>query len=120
LATAWGGFAEGATTCSPIRRCPPSATCTIDQLLRVVLRWLIQRDILVIPKSVRRERMEQNLYVFDFTLTEEDMTSIAAMDTGGTLFFDHRDAESDRFHIRHAFELLKIRDRLEFGSKRAR
>jgi 2,5-diketo-D-gluconate reductase A len=57
----------------------------------VVLRWLIQREVVTIPKSVRRERMEQNLDVFDFTLTDDDMARIATMDTGASLFFDHRD-----------------------------
>jgi 2,5-diketo-D-gluconate reductase A len=58
---------------------------------QVVLRWLTQRDIVTIPKSVRRDRMEQNLDVFDFTLTDEEMAQIATMDTGLSLFFDHRD-----------------------------
>ena len=49
-----------------------------------MLRWLIQRSIVTIPKSVRRERMEQNLDVFDFTLTDDEMTRIAAMDTGSS------------------------------------
>ena len=53
-----------------------------------MLRWLIQRGIVTIPKSVRRERMEQNLDVFDFTLMDDEMTSIATMDTGGSQFFD--------------------------------
>jgi Aldo/keto reductase family len=56
-----------------------------------VLRWLTQRNIVAIPKSVRPERMAQNLDVFDFTLTDDEMARIAAMDTGATLFFDHRD-----------------------------
>ena len=58
---------------------------------QVVLRWLIQREVVTIPKSVRRERMEENLDVFDFRLTDEDMARIATMDTGASLFFDHRD-----------------------------
>jgi len=45
----------------------------------------------VIPKSVRAERMRENIDVFDFDLTEEEMTRIAELDTGGTLFFDHAD-----------------------------
>jgi 2,5-diketo-D-gluconate reductase A len=58
-----------------------------------VLRWLIQRQVAANPKSVRRERMAENLEVFDFQLTDEEMGRIAAMDTGASLFFDHRDPE---------------------------
>ena len=57
----------------------------------MVLRWLIQRNVVTIPKSVRRERMEQNLDVFDFQLSDDDMARIASMDTGASMFFDHRD-----------------------------
>jgi 2,5-diketo-D-gluconate reductase A len=61
---------------------------------QVVLRWLIQRDdVVVIPKSVRPERMRENIDVFDFELTDDEMDRIAAMDTGTTLFFDHADPE---------------------------
>jgi 2,5-diketo-D-gluconate reductase A len=56
-----------------------------------VLRWLIQRGVVVIPKSIRPERMAENIDVFDFALTDDDMSRIAAMDTGASLFFDHRD-----------------------------
>jgi 2,5-diketo-D-gluconate reductase A len=58
---------------------------------QVVLRWLIQRDVVVIPKSVRADRMRENIDVFDFELTDDQMTRIVAMDTGTSLFFDHRD-----------------------------
>lgn len=57
----------------------------------MVLRWQIQRGIVCIPKSTKRERMEQNFAVFDFALTDEDMAAIAALDTGVSAFFDHRD-----------------------------
>lgn len=60
---------------------------------QVVLRWLVQRGVVVIPKSVRPERMAENLAVFDFELTADDMGRIAAMDTGESLFFDHRDPQ---------------------------
>ena len=56
-----------------------------------MLRWVIERGIVTIPKSSSRGRMEQNLDVFDFTLTEDEMARIAAMDQGASLFFDHRD-----------------------------
>ena len=58
---------------------------------QVILRWLIQRGIVVIPKSVKIERMRQNFDIFDFTLAPDDMAAIAALDTDKTLFFDHRD-----------------------------
>jgi len=58
---------------------------------QVILRWLIQRGIVVIPKSVKIERMKQNFDIFDFALAPDDMAAIAALDTGKTLFSDHRD-----------------------------
>jgi diketogulonate reductase-like aldo/keto reductase len=60
---------------------------------QVILRWLIQRKIVVIPKSVRKERMEENFNVFDFQLSDDEMNSIAGLDNGQSLFFDHRDPE---------------------------
>ena len=70
---------------------------------QVILRWLIQRGIIVIPKSVKIERMRQNFDIFDFTLAPDDMAAIAALDTGKTLFFDHRDDERVKWII-HAFD----------------
>lgn len=60
-------------------------------IAQVVLRWLLQRGVVCIPKSTKRERMEENFQVFDFTLSEEDMETIAALDTRKSCFFDHRD-----------------------------
>lgn len=60
---------------------------------QVALRWLIQRGVIIIPKSVHVERMEQNFDIFDFTLTDDDMVAIARLDTGKSLFFDHHDPE---------------------------
>lgn len=60
---------------------------------QVSLRWLVQRGVIIIPKSVHIERMEQNLDIFDFTLSKEDMQAIGKLDTGKSLFFDHHDPE---------------------------
>ncbi len=60
---------------------------------QVALRWLIQRGVIIIPKSVHIERMKQNLDIFDFTLSDEDMAEIAGLDTVTSLFFDHHDPE---------------------------
>lgn len=60
---------------------------------QVALRWLIQRGVIIIPKSVHIERMEENLNILDFTLSDEDMAEIAKLDTGKSLFFDHHDPE---------------------------
>lgn len=58
---------------------------------QIVLRWQLQRGIVCIPKSVKKERMEQNIQVFDFELSDGDMELIAALDTNSSAFFDHRD-----------------------------
>ena len=58
---------------------------------QVVLRWLTQRNVVVIPKSVRPERMRENIDIFDFELTAVQMARVAGLDTGASLFFDHRD-----------------------------
>lgn len=60
---------------------------------QVALRWLLQRDVIIIPKSTHIERMEQNLDILDFTLSEEDMENILHLDTGKSLFFDHHSPE---------------------------
>jgi 2,5-diketo-D-gluconate reductase A len=87
----WGGFAEGKNNLFSDPLLTEIGDAHGKTVAQVVLRWLIQRDVVTIPKSVRRERMEQNLDVFNFALTDEDMARIATMDTGASLFFDHRD-----------------------------
>ena len=60
---------------------------------QVILRWLVQRGIVVIPKSVSKERMAENFNIFDFSLSEADMQTIAGLDDGKSLFFDHGDPQ---------------------------
>jgi 2,5-diketo-D-gluconate reductase A len=87
----WGSFAEGRNNLFHDPTLSTIAETHGKSVAQVVLRWLIQRDIVVIPKSVRRERMKQNLDLFDFTLTDDDMARIATLDTGASVFFEHRD-----------------------------
>ncbi len=60
-------------------------------MAQVVLHWLIQREVVAIPKSVRRERIIENLAVFDFELSPAEMDSLVTLDTKTSAFFDHRD-----------------------------
>ena len=89
----WGPFAEGQNNIFSDPVLSEIGAAHDKSVAQVVLRWLIQRDVIVIPKSVRPERMRENIDVFDFELTDDEMARIAAMDTGATLFFDHADPE---------------------------
>ncbi|MGW0968799.1 aldo/keto reductase [Streptomyces sp. NPDC002516] len=89
----WGGFAEGRNDLFTNPLLTEIGKEYGKSVAQVVLRWLTQRGVVAIPKSVRAERMAENIDVFDFRLTDEQMTRIAALDTGGSLFFDHHDPE---------------------------
>jgi 2,5-diketo-D-gluconate reductase A len=87
----WGPFAEGRNDLFSNPVLSAIGAAHGKSVAQVVRRRLIQREVVVIPKSVRPDRMAENIDVFDFRLTEDEMTSIGAMDTGASLFFDHRD-----------------------------
>jgi 2,5-diketo-D-gluconate reductase A len=89
----WGPFAEGKNNLFSDPTLSGIGATHGKSVAQVVLRWLIQRDVVVIPKSVRPDGMRENIDVFDFELTDDEMARIAAMDTGTTLFFDHRDPD---------------------------
>jgi 2,5-diketo-D-gluconate reductase A len=87
----WGPFAEGRNGLFTDPTLTEIGAAHGKSVAQVVLRWLVQRDVVVIPKSVRPERMAENIDVFDFELTDDEMGRIATMDTGASLFLDHRD-----------------------------
>ncbi|MFF7607929.1 aldo/keto reductase [Streptomyces parvulus] len=89
----WGGFAEGRNDLFGNPLLAGIGKEYGKSVAQVVLRWLTQRGVVAIPKSVHAERMAENIDVFDFRLTDEQMTRIATLDTGGSLFFDHYDPE---------------------------
>jgi 2,5-diketo-D-gluconate reductase A len=87
----WGPFAEGRNNLFSDPTLSEIGAVHGKSVAQVVLRWLAQRGVVVIQKSVRPERMRENIDVFDFELTDDEMARIAAMDRGESLFFDHRD-----------------------------
>jgi 2,5-diketo-D-gluconate reductase A len=87
----WGPFAEGKNNIFHNEVLVAIAEKYKKSTAQVMLRWQTQRGIVAIPKSVRKERMEENLNIFDFELTTEDMDAIKSLDTKASSFFDHRD-----------------------------
>lgn len=87
----WGPFAEGRNDLFKNELLASIGTNYGKSIAQVVLRWLTQSGVIVIPKSVRKERMEENFNIFDFQLSTEDMNLIATLDQKVSAFFDHRD-----------------------------
>jgi 2,5-diketo-D-gluconate reductase A len=87
----WGPFAEGKNNIFHNELLKSIAGKYKKSIAQVILRWLIQRGVVAIPKSVRKERMEENFNVFDFQLSADDMEAIKTLDTNASSFFDHRD-----------------------------
>ena len=93
----WGPFAEGRNDffTNPVLKAIGEKYG--KSVAQTALRFLIQRDVVVIPKSTHKERMEQNLDVFDFSLSTEDMEAIGKLDKGESLFFSHYSPDTVRF-----------------------
>ncbi|RYV51083.1 aldo/keto reductase [Pengzhenrongella frigida] len=87
----WGPLAEGKNNIFSDPTLTALGEAHDKSVAQVTLRWLIQRGVVVIPKSTRPERMAENLDVFDFLLTDDEMARIATLDTGASLAFDHHD-----------------------------
>jgi len=87
----WGPFAEGKNNIFHNELLLSIGKKYNKSIAQVILRWLTQRDIVVIPKSVHKERMEENFNSLDFELSNDDMEAIKTLDTSSSLFFDHRD-----------------------------
>ena len=90
---AWGPFPEGRNNLFQNQALRSIADKHGRTIAQIVLHWLIHRGIVAIPESVRRERMAENLNIFDFELDAEDDKAIAALDQKASSFFDHRDPE---------------------------
>ncbi|KGI85442.1 MULTISPECIES: aldo/keto reductase [Exiguobacterium] len=89
----WGPFAEGKNNLFQNEILASIAEKYDKSVAQVALRWLTQRGVVAIPKSVRKERIIENFNIFDFELSSEDMEKIATLDTKESLFFSHRDPE---------------------------
>ena len=94
---AWSPFAEGKNDVFNNPLLKEIAAKYGKSVGQVMLRWLLQRDVIIIPKTVRKERMKENVDLFDFTLDEEDMHAIATLDTRKSLILDDQDLETARW-----------------------
>lgn len=89
----WASFAEGRNKLFTNETLSKIGEKYNKSVAQIVLRWLIQRGIVVIPKSVNKERLIENINIFDFELSDSDMNFIKSMDTKESLFFSHRDPD---------------------------
>ncbi len=90
---AWAPFAEGRNNIFQNETLLSIAAKQNKSVAQVILRWVLQRGIIALAKTTRKERMIENIGVFDFELSTEDMAAITSLDTNTSNFFDHRDPE---------------------------
>ena len=88
---AWAPFAEGRNNIFQNETLLKIGAKHSKSVAQVILRWVVQRGIIALAKTVRKERMMENINVLDFELSAEDMTAITTLDTQTSSFFDHRD-----------------------------
>lgn len=94
---AWGPLAEGSNNIFHNELLEGIAKKYNKTVAQVILRWHIERGVIIIPKSVRKERMIENIDIFDFSLTPEDMAHIATLDLNKSNIINHHDVETVKF-----------------------
>ena len=101
----WGPFAEGKNNIFHNETLLSIARKHNKSIAQVILRWLTQRGIIVIPKSVHKERIVENINIFDFELLPQDMDTLATLDMKMSSFFDHRDPEMVKWIITRKLDI---------------
>ena len=95
----WGPFAEGRNNFFSTPELVSIGAVHNKTAAQTALRFLVQSGVVIIPKSVHEERMKENFDIFDFTLTDDEMKRIEALDTGKSLFFSHHDPETVKWFM---------------------
>jgi 2,5-diketo-D-gluconate reductase A len=106
---AWAPFGEGKNSMFSNPAMKKIAEKYQKTVAQVILRWLVQRDVVVLAKSTHMERMKENFDVFDFELSQEDMDVIKTLDLGKSLFFSHQDPSTVDFFV----ELIEKRKNIK-------
>lgn len=96
---AWGPLAEGRNGFFQNELLAGIGRKYGKSIAQVALRWLLQRGVIIIPRSTKQERMAQNLMIDDFTLSAEDMEQIKTLDTGHSILFDHHDGDTTKMFM---------------------
>lgn len=115
---AWAPFGEGRGGMFDLPELKAIAGKYGRTVAQIILRWHLQRGIVVIPKSTHKERMEENFNVFDFNLSEEDMAVIAALDRKESSFFSHTDPAMVEWFVRMVEERKNQYDRIKDKNNR--
>jgi len=102
---AWAPFGEGRNNMFDNSTLESIGGKYKKSVAQIILRWLVQREVVALAKSTHIERMEENFNIFDFELSKEDMDTIMTLDTGKSLFFSHQEASTVDYFI----ELIKRR-----------